>query len=85
MTWPKLCLLGTHQQMESITHARPANQQKFLATLGVKEREVHLMGEQIMGSSYYMEKTHAYREWIAKNPDEKAGAVPSGRCEYSVK
>lgn len=71
--------------MESITHARPANQQKFLDSLGEKEREVHLMGEQIMGSSYYMEKTHAYREWLAKNPTEKAGAVISGPCLYSVK
>ena len=71
--------------MESITHARPANEQRFLASLGEKEREVHLMGEQIMGSSYYMEKTHAYREWLAKNPSEKAGAVASGTCSYTLK
>ena len=71
--------------MESIKHARPDNYEKFLATLGEKEREVHLMGEQIMGSSYYMEKTHSYREWLAKNPAEKSLAVPTGRCEYSVK
>ena len=71
--------------MESITHARPVNWEKFLATLGEKEKEVHLMGEQIMGSSYYMEKTHAYREWLAKNPSEKAGAVASGTCSYTLK
>ena len=71
--------------MESITHARPVNQEKFLATLGEKEREVHLMGEQIMGSSYYMEKTHAYLEWLSKNPDQKAFSVPTGKCEYALK
>jgi hypothetical protein len=71
--------------MESITHARPENWQKFLETLGEKEKEVHLMGEAIMGSSYYMEKTHAYREWLAKNPGEKAGAVASGVCSYMLK
>ncbi len=71
--------------MESIKHARPDNWEKFLASLGPKEKEVHLMGEQIMGSSYYMEKTHAYREWLAKNPGEKGGAIPTGRCEYTLK
>lgn len=71
--------------MESIKHARPDNHEKFLASLGAKEKQVHLMGEEIMGSSYYMEKTHAYRQWLAKNPDEKIGALAAGSCVYSVK
>ncbi len=66
--------------MERITHARPLNSEKFLSSLGDKEKETHLMAEKLLGSSYYMEKTHSYREWLKAHPEEKAGAVPSGPC-----
>lgn len=41
------------------------------------------MAEQLLGSSYYMEKTHSYREWIKAHPEEKAGSAPSGHCLIS--
>ncbi len=66
--------------MEKIIHARPLNADKFLASLGEKERETHIMAEKLLGSSYYMEKTHSYREWLKAHPEEKAEAVPSGPC-----
>ena len=69
-------------RMERITHARPLNADKFLATLGDKERETHLMAEELLGSSYYMEKTHSYREWLKAHPEEKAGMAPSGPCVF---
>lgn len=69
--------------MERITHARPLNSEKFLASLDEKERETHIMAEQLLGSSYYMEKTHSYREWIKAHPEEKAGSGPSGHCLIS--
>ncbi len=68
--------------MERITHARPLNSEKFLASLGAKERETHLMAEELLGSSYYMEKTHSYREWLKAHPEEKGGTVPSGECVF---
>ncbi len=66
--------------MEKIIHARPLNSEKFLASLGEKERETHIMAEKLLGASYYMEKTHSYREWLKANPEEKAGSAPSGPC-----
>ncbi len=73
-------LLQQVAAMERITHARPLNSEKFLSSLGDKEKETHLMAEKLLGSSYYMEKTHSYREWLKAHPEEKAGAVPSGPC-----
>ena len=70
--------------MERITHARPLNSEKFLASLPEKERETHIMAEELLGSSYYMEKTHSYREWLKAHPEEKAGTLPSGPCVISM-
>jgi hypothetical protein len=37
----------------------------FLASLGERERALHTMMSKSLGSSYFVERTHAFRKWIA--------------------
>jgi hypothetical protein len=44
---------------------------KYLATLTVAEMELHKLAVERLGSSYFVERTHAYRKWKAS---QAAGA-----------
>lgn len=37
--------------------------QKYLDGLGEKERALHLLAVERLGSSYFVEKSHAYKKW----------------------
>lgn len=47
-------------------HRRPANEAAFMAALNPKERELHKMAERILGSSYFLDRTHSYVKWQQK-------------------
>lgn len=44
-------------------HPVPADAEEFLATLTPVERELHQMGVEKLGSSYFMERTRQYTAW----------------------
>jgi hypothetical protein len=47
-------------------HPLPKDCNEFLATLNQQEREVQQLAADMLKSSYFMEKTHAYRKWNQK-------------------
>jgi hypothetical protein len=46
-------------------HKKPANAEEFLASLKPIERKLQEMAAEKLGSSYFMEKTTAYKKWLA--------------------
>lgn len=51
---------------EAAVHRRPQNEVSFVASLTPKEKELHKMAERILGSSYFMDRTHSYNKWQQK-------------------
>jgi len=47
------------------THSLPADWSSFLASLSAEDRELHKMGAELLGSSYFGKWTHQYRKWKA--------------------
>ena len=45
------------------THRKPVDADAFIASLNEKERLLHEMAERILGSSYFMNRTHSYMKW----------------------
>jgi hypothetical protein len=45
------------------THKKPDDVAEFLASLSENERLLHQMAERILGSSYFMDRTHGYQKW----------------------
>lgn len=52
-------------------HTLPADSEQFLKECSSEERAVHLMAIKELGSSYFMDKSHGYRSWKAKQTQEK--------------
>jgi hypothetical protein len=44
-------------------HALPADAEEFLATLPEVERQLHVLAAEKLGSSYFMDRTHSYKNW----------------------
>ncbi len=45
----------------------PPDADEFIATLSEKERELMKMGQEMLGSSFFLQWTHAYKKWKAAN------------------
>jgi hypothetical protein len=41
----------------------PADFEEFFATLTEKEKELHYLATEKLGSSYFIQWTHMYRDW----------------------
>jgi hypothetical protein len=41
---------------------------RFLASLSPRELELQTMMSKSLGSSYFVERTHAFRKWKQRNP-----------------
>ena len=39
---------------------------EFLASLGEKDRALQTMMSKSLGSSYFVERTHAFRKWVSE-------------------
>lgn len=46
------------------THEVPEKAAAYVAAMSPKERELHEMAIQILGSSYFVEYSHGYAEWL---------------------
>lgn len=47
-------------------HKFNPQEEAFLKSLPPKEKELHLLATQMLGSSYFMGKTHGFRAWDTK-------------------
>jgi hypothetical protein len=47
---------------------------EFLASLDDRNKALHTMMSKSLGSSYFVERTHAFRKWVAET--SKANAIP---------
>jgi hypothetical protein len=52
----------------------PADFEEFFATLTEKEKELHYLATEKLGSSYFIQWTHMYRDWSKAKADNKAKA-----------
>ena len=50
-------------------HALNPQEQAFRESLGPKEKQLHELATQMLGSSYFTGKTHAFTAWKAKQPN----------------
>lgn len=48
-------------------HALNPQEKTFFKQLPPKEKELHELATKMLGSSYFMGKTHAYRAWESKH------------------
>lgn len=55
-------------------HALPADAAEFLASLPEVERELHTLAAEKLGSSYFMDRTHSYKNW---KKAQTQGATPT--------
>lgn len=49
--------------VEPEVHRRPANESEFIAALNPREQQLHKMAQRLLGSSYFMDRTHSYNKW----------------------
>jgi len=52
----------------------PADFEEFFASLTEKEKELHYLATEKLGSSYFIQWTHMYRDWSKAQADKKAKA-----------
>lgn len=57
-------------------HPIPSEAEPFLASMTKEERELHELAVKMLGSSYFIERCHAFRKWKAS---QKADAKPSAK------
>jgi hypothetical protein len=50
---------------------KPADYDQFIASLSETDRVLHQLGEEKLGSSYFVQWTHQYREWITTSASNK--------------
>jgi hypothetical protein len=64
-------------------HPRPADAAEFLASLSEKERELHEMATRILGSSYFMDRCHSYKNWKRAQAQAQAAAQAQAQAPSS--
>lgn len=47
-------------------------EKQFLDSRGVKEKELHKLAQQMLGSSYFTGKTHGFTQWLKSNPGSQS-------------
>ena len=52
-------------------HKKPANAEEFLSSLKPVERKLQELAAEKLGSSYFMEKTSAYKKWLGATAKSK--------------
>ena len=58
---------------------------QFLASLTHEQRNLQILAQKMLGSSYFIEKTHGFKVWLATNAASLAAKVsdpkPSAKKE----
>lgn len=65
----------------------PADFEEFFATLTEKEKELHYLATEKLGSSYFIQWTHMYRDWSKAKADKAKAekAVNVVKADKAVK
>jgi len=69
----------THQE-----HPISPEGKQFLDSLTQEQRNLQILAQKMLGSSYFIEKTHGFKAWLAANAASlaaKASAKPSAKKE----
>jgi hypothetical protein len=61
--------------MEQVNHQVTEKGKEFLASLTPREQELHTLAAKMLGSSYFVEKTHAYVKWLKTTPNTQSPAT----------
>jgi len=61
--------------MEQTNHVVTEKGKEFLASLPQKDQELHTLAAKMLGSSYFVEKTHAYVKWLKSTPNTQSQAT----------
>ena len=61
--------------MEQVNHEVTAKGKEFLASLDPKDRELHTLAAKMLGSSYFVEKTHSFVKWLKTTPNTQSQAA----------
>ena len=60
----------------------PADFEEFFASLTEKEKELHYLATEKLGSSYFIQWTHMYRDWSkAKAAKAEAAKAEAAKAE----
>lgn len=51
-------------------HTLNTNEQAFFSQLTPQEKKLHELATKMLGSSYFMGKTHGYTKWTAKQSSQ---------------
>ncbi len=59
------------QRQELPPHPVAKEAEAYVAAMTKEERELHELAVKMLGSSYFVERTHGYRKWKAANGAKK--------------
>ncbi len=60
------------QRKELPPHPVAAEAEPYVAAMTKEERELHELAIQMLGSSYFVERTHGFRKWKAATTSASA-------------
>lgn len=64
---------------ETITFQPPhklnEKEKQFIASLTPQQKEMHDLATKMLGSSYFVGKTHGYTQWSKSNPTQPSPAT----------
>ena len=63
-------IMAESQYVPPPLHRIPEEAAKFLATLPEKERQLHELAIELLGSSYFVETCHAFKAFLEKRPQK---------------
>lgn len=56
---------ATEQRKELPPHPVVEKAAEYVATMTAQQRELHELATQMLGSSYFVDRTHGFRKWLA--------------------
>jgi len=62
--------MNDYERNKMKPHPLPADADKFMEAMTCiddKHKKLHEIAREFLGSSYFMERTHGYKKWIAAN------------------
>ena len=67
--------METKESKESLQFQPPhklnAQEKQYIQSLKSQEKELHTLATQMLGSSYFVGKTHGFSQWVKSNPAQQ--------------
>lgn len=58
----------THEALPP--HALSSEEEKYIASLTERQKELHALAVEMLGSSYFVGRTHGFRKWVQAQTQE---------------